>query len=57
MLDDARLRELGATLFQIAAAYPVDEAVLPTGRILLDTEWKLRSDGQLAIKQIRPFLD
>lgn len=54
---NARLRELGASLFDISAAYPIDEQVPPTADVLLDTEWKLRSYGRLAIKQVRPFLD
>ncbi len=57
VLDDARLRELGAHLSDIVETYPVDEEVPPTADILLDTEWKLRADGRLAIKQVRPFLD
>jgi hypothetical protein len=24
--------------------------------VLLDTEWKIRSDGSLIVKQVRPFL-
>jgi hypothetical protein len=57
VLDDDRLRELGAALWNIAAVYPLD-ADAPAGkRALLDTEWKIRPDGQLVIKQVRPFLD
>lgn len=57
VLGDERLRELGALLSGIADVFPLDGAA-PTGRRqLLDTEWKLRADGRLAIKQIRPFLD
>jgi phosphoenolpyruvate synthase/pyruvate phosphate dikinase len=56
VLDDARLRELGALLNDIADVYPVDEAAPPGAKVLLDTEWKLRSDGALVVKQIRPFL-
>ncbi len=56
-LDASRLEVLGASLATIAALYPVDEAPPAESRILLDTEWKLRADGQFAIKQIRPFLD
>jgi hypothetical protein len=57
VLDDARLGELGAALWTIVEVYPVDAEVPPTVDILLDTEWKLRSDGRLAVKQVRPFLD
>ena len=39
-----------------AEVFPIDEAVPDTATVLLDTEWKLREDGQLVIKQLRPFL-
>ncbi len=56
VLDDALLEELGAALWSVVDVYPVD-AVVPEGLdVLVDTEWKLRPDGRLAIKQIRPFL-
>ena len=56
VLTDAELFELGAVLADIAALYPNDD-VVPEGHTLIwDTEWKIRSDGQLVIKQIRPFL-
>ncbi len=57
VLDDARLRELGEALSTIVDVYPIDADLLPTVRVLLDTEWKLRSDGRLAIKQVRPFIE
>ena len=57
VLDDPRLDELGGHLWDILQVYPVDEMVSPTDTVLLDTEWKLRPDGRLAIKQVRPFLD
>jgi hypothetical protein len=57
VLSDATLRELGAQLSAIADIYPLDDEVPITARVLLDTEWKLRSDGQLIIKQIRPYLE
>ena len=56
VLDEARLRELGDELTTIAPLFPVDEEVLASARVLLDTEWKLRADGQLVVKQVRPFL-
>ncbi len=56
VLDDRRLEELGALLWEIVDAYPVD-AVAPEGAsVLLDTEWKILSDDSLIIKQVRPFL-
>ena len=57
VLDEARLRELGDELTTIAPLFPVDEEVLASARVLLDTEWKLRADGQLVVKQVRPFLE
>jgi phosphoenolpyruvate synthase/pyruvate phosphate dikinase len=57
VLDDARLKELGARLAEIIEAYPVD-ARPPAGmRVLLDTEWKLTEGGRLIVKQVRPFRD
>ena len=56
VLTDAELAELGAALYDIAAVYPNDD-VVPDGHTLIwDTEWKIQSDGQLIVKQIRPFL-
>ncbi len=59
VLDDRRLEELGEALSKIVSVYPVDvdEDVPPTANVLLDTEWKVTSEGRLTIKQIRPFLD
>ena len=57
VLDDARLRELGALLADIATVYPIDESVPPTARVYLDTEWKLSAGDQLVIKQVRPFME
>lgn len=57
VLDDASLVELGQALSKIADVFPVDDEVAPTANVLLDTEWKLRSDGRLKIKQVRPFVD
>lgn len=57
VLSESRLELLGAALATIEEVYPVDGDPPVGGRILLDTEWKLRGDGQLVIKQVRPFLD
>ncbi len=56
VLDDRRLEELGSALSEIDALYPVDEAPAPPARVLLDTEWKVLSDGRLIVKQVRPFV-
>ncbi|MDP2313452.1 MAG: PEP/pyruvate-binding domain-containing protein [Pseudomonadota bacterium] len=56
VLTDAELAEIGAVLWDIALLYPNDDEV-PEGHTLIwDTEWKITSEGQLIIKQIRPFL-
>lgn len=57
VLDDQQLEELGTMLWSITEAYPIDAAAPEGQRIILDTEWKLRADGQFLIKQVRPFLD
>ncbi len=56
VLTDAQLQDLGAHLAAIAAAFPLDDTAPPDAEILLDTEWKVRPDQTLMIKQIRPFL-
>lgn len=57
VLDDEQLSQIGALLWVMTAHYPVDEQAPPGRRVLLDTEWKVLSDGRLVIKQVRPFLD
>lgn len=56
VLSDAQLEELSELFYQVAEQYPVDYAVPEGGQLLWDTEWKVWSDGQLIVKQIRPFL-
>ena len=56
VLDDNRLQELGHALWQITQVFPVDDTAPSGDTILLDTEWKIRADGQLIVKQVRPFL-
>jgi hypothetical protein len=56
VLGDAQLGEIGGLLWQIVQVFPVD-GVIPAGAtVLLDTEWKILSDGTLIVKQVRPFL-
>ena len=57
VLQDAELEALGAALVEIRASYPVDEPAPAGTRVLLDTEWKVLTDGRLVVKQVRPFLD
>ncbi len=56
VLSDTELEELGEVLYGINAVYPVDQDVPDGYDILWDTEWKVKEDGQLIIKQIRPYL-
>jgi pyruvate, water dikinase len=56
VIDDDRLRELGGILWRITQVYPVDDQVPQDKTILFDTEWKIRADGQVIVKQVRPFL-
>lgn len=56
VLDDAQLEELGAALSTIVDVYPMDDEAPVTARVVLDTEWKVLSDGRLIVKQVRPFL-
>ncbi len=56
VLDDDHLRELGSVLWQIREQFPIDEIAPPDSALLLDTEWKLRPDNTLLIKQVRPYL-
>jgi hypothetical protein len=56
VLSDAQLQELGAQLWKIRESFPLDDAAPPDAEILLDTEWKVRPDKSLLIKQIRPYL-
>jgi hypothetical protein len=56
VLTDEELEHLGAVFHDIAQRFPIDDEV-PAGHDLLwDTEWRVTSDGQLIIKQIRPYV-
>ncbi len=57
VLDDARLADLGALLFDINRNYPLDTGSYRRDQVLLDLEFKIDREGVLKIKQIRPFLD
>ena len=56
ILNASQLEELGHVFSKIEGDYPIDETIPPNATLLLDTEWKVLSDGRLVIKQIRPFL-
>ncbi len=54
VLTDAHLLYISSVLQLLQQQFPVDVATSPED-YFLDTEWKLNEDGQLIIKQIRPF--
>ena len=56
VLTDAQLEQLGAALAGIADAMPIDQPVAADMRVVWDTEWKVRADGTLLVKQARPML-
>lgn len=56
VLTDAQLSTLGAELAVITAVYPLDDEVPEGHDVLWDMEWKVKADGQLVVKQIRPYL-
>jgi hypothetical protein len=56
VLKDAQLEQNGGLLWQIVQVFPVDGDVPAGATVLLDTEWKILSDGSLIVKQVRPFL-
>lgn len=57
VMNDALLKELGALMAEIDAAYPLDLAGHARSEVLLDIEFKVqKGTSQLKLKQIRPFL-
>lgn len=56
VVSDPLLKELGAAMWEIREVFPVDEEAPEDATILLDTEWKVRADETLVIKQVRPYL-
>lgn len=56
VVSDEQLRALGASMAEIEAVFPIDDVAPEDAEILLDTEWKIRPDGSLLIKQVRPYL-
>jgi hypothetical protein len=57
VLNDDKLRELGALMCEIERDYPQDTGDYSRDKVLLDLEFKVDGQGQLKVKQIRPFLD
>jgi len=56
VLSDEELGELGALLFWIDQRFPVDVGAHERSEVLLDFEFKKEAGGDLALKQVRPFL-
>ena len=56
VLSDDRLRELGALLAHLDANLPIDRGGRRREDVLLDVEFKITRDDDLAVKQVRPFL-
>lgn len=56
VLTDAELTELAGVLYDVSLAFPIDYSVPEGSDLLWDTEWKVDQDGQVKIKQIRPYL-
>lgn len=55
VLSDEQLDEIGWLLWDIVQLYPLDYEVTEGHDVVWDTEMKVLDDGQLIIKQIRPF--
>jgi hypothetical protein len=56
VMSDDRLRELGRLLDHINKNLPVDPGEHDRDDVLLDIEFKIEANGDLAVKQVRPFL-
>jgi hypothetical protein len=56
VLSDDELKELGALMWHINSEFPVDPGVHNREDIILDLEFKKQESGDLAVKQVRPFL-
>ncbi|HVR76016.1 MAG TPA: PEP/pyruvate-binding domain-containing protein [Planctomycetota bacterium] len=56
VLSDETLREMGALLWHIERTLPVDLGPHDRSEVLFDTEFKVEANGDLSLKQVRPFL-
>jgi len=56
VLSDDELRELGELMWHLDENFPIDPGNHPREDLLLDLEFKIEVTGELAVKQIRPFL-
>ncbi|MCH2373284.1 MAG: hypothetical protein MK538_03815, partial [Planctomycetes bacterium] len=56
VLSDDELNELGALMWRIDQGFPLDTGAYDRSEVLLDMEIKIEQSGELAVKQVRPFL-
>ncbi len=56
VMTDAALRELGAVMWHMDQNFPVVLGEHDRDDVLLDLEFKIEASGDLAVKQVRPFL-
>ncbi len=56
VLTDDQLRELGALIWHIDQNFSIDTGEYSRRQVLLDLEFKVEPNGDLAVKQVRPFL-
>lgn len=56
VLSDGILGELGAVLWHIDGDFPIDLGSYSREEVLFDVEFKVEESGDLAVKQVRPFL-
>ncbi len=56
VLSDAQLHELGELMWHIDQNYELELGEFSRRDVLLDLEFKFMPDGELAVKQVRPFL-
>ena len=56
VVSDDKLRELGAFMWFVEQNLPIDREGREPEQVLLDFEFKIEPDGELAVKQVRPFL-
>ncbi len=56
VLDDAQLTELGRLIWHIESNLPLDLGERDPSEVVFDIEYKVESNGDLAVKQVRPFL-
>ena len=56
VLSDPQLEELGALMAHVDEQFPLELGDYDRSQVLLDFEFKFMPDGELAVKQVRPFL-